>query len=193
MMETKIHLKGLSAKVTSEDLQNYFLRFGEVRQAYIVLDAEQKTTKCFGFVQFYDPEITKFVLEKNHFLYEKRIKCEKFVPKEKKFLKNDNFDSRNDNFDSRNDNFDSRNDNFDPRNDNFDPRNDNFDSLEAETGFLGQQIRSNEVRGKFDLGGSQNETVADRLLRLGGGDLGELSQRQNVGGDEERRTVDLDF
>jgi RNA recognition motif-containing protein len=89
MMETKIHLKGLSAKVTSEDLQSYFIRFGEVRQAYVVLDAEQKKTKCFGFVQFYDPEITTLVLEKNHFLYEKRIKCEKFVPKEQKFLKND--------------------------------------------------------------------------------------------------------
>ena len=85
MMETKIHLKGLSAKVTSEDLQKYFIQFGEIRQAYVVLDAPQKKTKCFGFVQFYDLEITKKVLETIHCQYGKKIKCERFVPKDKKF------------------------------------------------------------------------------------------------------------
>ena len=83
MMETKIHLKGLSAKVTSDDLHSYFLKFGEVRQAYVVMDPELKKTKCFGFVQFYDPIVTKKVLSKAHYLYGKKIKAERFVPKEK--------------------------------------------------------------------------------------------------------------
>jgi len=82
MIETKIHLKGLSSKVTSEDLTEYFIKFGEVRQAYIVTDASGKT-KCFGFVQFYNPEVTKVVLQQSHFLYGKKIKCEKFTPREK--------------------------------------------------------------------------------------------------------------
>ena len=82
MVETKIHLKGLSVKVTSEDLKEYFMPYGEVRQAYIVTDSG-KRTKCFGFVQFYNPEITKLVLEESHYLYGKKIKCEKFMPREK--------------------------------------------------------------------------------------------------------------
>lgn len=83
MKETKIHLKGLSSRVTSEDVQNHFCQFGEVRQAYVVLDSEDKTkSKCFGFVQYYDPEITKKVLEQSHYLYGKKVKCETFVPKD---------------------------------------------------------------------------------------------------------------
>lgn len=135
MMETKIHLKGLSAKVTSEDLQSYFIQFGEVRQAYVVLDAEQKKTKCFGFVQFYDPEITTLVLKKNHFLYEKRIKCEKFVPKEPKFLKNEP----------------------------------DFGVPLANPVLL-SQTHTPQTQSKFQFAGSQHETVADKLKRLGGFD-----------------------
>lgn len=83
MKQTKIHLKGLSSRVTSEDVQTYFSQFGEVRQAYVVLDSEDKTkSKCFGFVQYYNPEITTAVLEKPHFLYGKKVKCEHFVPKD---------------------------------------------------------------------------------------------------------------
>jgi len=82
-MQTKIHLKGLSTRVTSEDIQDYFVQFGEIRQAYVVLDGEDKTkSKCFGFVQFYDSKLTIKVLQETHHIFGKKIKCETFLPKE---------------------------------------------------------------------------------------------------------------
>lgn len=98
MIETKIHLKGLPVKVTSDDLQSYFLKFGEIRQAYVVFDSVAKKSKCFGFVQFYDPDITKEVLQKSHFFLGKKIKCERFVPKDKNCYSEFNGESKDDYF-----------------------------------------------------------------------------------------------
>ena len=64
-----------------------FKKFGETRQAYVVLNEESKT-RCFGFVQFYDAQVTTTVLEKSHVIDGKKIKCEKFTPRAKNTDKN---------------------------------------------------------------------------------------------------------
>ena len=94
MIETKIHLKGLPVKVTSDDLQAHFTKYGEIRQAYVVFDSKAKKSKCFGFVQFYDPNVTNVVLQRSHFLLGKKIKCESFIPKDKNVRGENNADNK---------------------------------------------------------------------------------------------------
>ena len=85
MKETKIHIKGQHADVTGSGLSNYFSQFGEVRQAYVVQDTENKKNKRnFGFIQFYDPKISQEVVEKTHIFNGRKAKLEKFQPKYKK-------------------------------------------------------------------------------------------------------------
>lgn len=95
MIDTKLHLKGLTCRITSEDLTNYFSQYGEVRQAYVVIDSDNKKSKCFGFVQFYDGSITNKVLAQQHYLFDKKIKCKRFLPKMMNRLGNQNSSHKN--------------------------------------------------------------------------------------------------
>lgn len=82
MKATKIHLKGLHPDTTSKDLEEHFSQYGELRQAYVVFDAENNS-KGFGFIQYYKPEIVSQVIEMSHTLQGKKIKCGQFIPKER--------------------------------------------------------------------------------------------------------------
>ena len=81
---TKLYIKGLTHQTTSQDLENHFKKWGQLRQAYVVMCTVTGASKCFGFVQYYDDNNTKNALgEKFHIINGRRIKVGEFIPKQK--------------------------------------------------------------------------------------------------------------
>jgi len=78
---------GLPWKTTSEDMKEYFQKFGEVTMAEVKRDYGSGKSRGFGFVHFKDPEVEKTVLAQVHKIQgrtcEVRLpRCkEEFMPK----------------------------------------------------------------------------------------------------------------
>lgn len=78
----KIYVKNLEDLVDTKSLRDYFSQFGKVTHAYVIYDQFTKKTKNFGFVQFIDNDIVSKVLNiKDHTIFNKRIECEKYIPR----------------------------------------------------------------------------------------------------------------
>ena len=60
---TKIFVGGLSWQTSSEKLEEYFARFGEVVECNIMRDASTRRSRGFGFITFRDPASVSKVLE----------------------------------------------------------------------------------------------------------------------------------
>lgn len=78
----KIYVKQLDNKVDNTILRQYFSQFGELTHSYVIYDMLTKKTKNFGFIQYKDHEIVSKVLEiKDHIICNKKIECQKYVPR----------------------------------------------------------------------------------------------------------------
>lgn len=49
-----IFVAKLSSRITSEDLNELFVEYGEVSSAKVIMDRETGNSKCFGFVEMPD-------------------------------------------------------------------------------------------------------------------------------------------
>lgn len=78
----KIFIKNFNDCVDNQILKDYFSLFGEVKQAYVIYDQFTKKSKNFGFTEFYEDHSVKKVLNiENHFICEKRVECQKYIPR----------------------------------------------------------------------------------------------------------------
>jgi len=77
----KIFVGGLSQQTSSEDLRNYFTKFGEVKECFIKIDPVTNRGRGFGFVTFAEPEAIDRVMRGGpHLLDEKVVDCKLAVP-----------------------------------------------------------------------------------------------------------------
>jgi len=79
----KLFVGSLRKDVVSEDLRNYFTKFGEIADCEVVCWKETGESRGFGFVTFndYDP-VDKVMLYKPHFLNNNRMEVKKALSKE---------------------------------------------------------------------------------------------------------------
>jgi RNA recognition motif-containing protein len=61
--KAKLYVSGLRSEVNSEDLVNYFTKYGAVKHAYVILEPLNNSSKGFGFVYFNKPESAKLCLK----------------------------------------------------------------------------------------------------------------------------------
>jgi len=52
----KLFIGGLSQKTTEDTLIKYFSQFGALGSAYLIYDKNSNNSRCFGFVEYYNPE-----------------------------------------------------------------------------------------------------------------------------------------
>jgi len=65
-MSNKLYVGNLNYEVNSEDLREFFVPFGEIKEASVIIDRETGRSKGFGFVEFLsDESAEKVKLEAN--------------------------------------------------------------------------------------------------------------------------------
>jgi RNA recognition motif-containing protein len=65
-MSNKLYVGNLNYEVNSEDLKEFFIPFGEIKEASVIIDRETGRSKGFGFVEFLsDESAEKVKLEAN--------------------------------------------------------------------------------------------------------------------------------
>lgn len=73
----KLFIGGLPLEATNQDLEEYFSTYGEISNAYVILDPNSKISKRFGYVEFVDKSSADSVLmESEHFILERKITVE---------------------------------------------------------------------------------------------------------------------
>ncbi|WP_411023044.1 hypothetical protein, partial [Salmonella sp. s51228] len=79
----KIFVGGLSWDSTKETLSTYFKKYGDVLDAVIMVDAQSRQPRGFGFVTFKDPASVKAAVDDgNHFLDGKKIDPKEAINKD---------------------------------------------------------------------------------------------------------------
>ena len=63
-MGNKIFVGGLNWRTTEPDLKAAFSRYADVASVRIIIDRETGRSKCFGFLEFADPNSVPEVIEK---------------------------------------------------------------------------------------------------------------------------------
>jgi len=82
MMKTRVYVKNLTPSVKDSDLQLYFVKFGAVKKAFIIMDPHTKKSKLFGYVEFENETGKNLTLnQKVHTILGCRIMCEPYKPK----------------------------------------------------------------------------------------------------------------
>lgn len=56
---TNVYVKDLDPSVDSKGLENAFKKYGEITSCFVALDKETGKSKCFGFLNFTEPESAK--------------------------------------------------------------------------------------------------------------------------------------
>lgn len=85
----KMFIGGLSWQTTSEALQDYFGKFGEICECTIMKDPGTKRSRGFGFITFSDPvSVTKVLSGGPHQLDSKMIDPKIAVPRQQSNLSN---------------------------------------------------------------------------------------------------------
>lgn len=79
----KIFLSGIKDEIQTEDLQEYFSKFGEVKEVDIIVEKETGRKRGFAFITFndYDP-VDKVVLMRHHMIHGHRCDAKKALSKE---------------------------------------------------------------------------------------------------------------
>ena len=96
MMDTskKIFVGGLEPSVTEKDLFDFFSKFGEVKDASVLIDNNRNVSRGFGFVSFEDKNIVDELVKKNNFeLKGRKIDVKRAQPKSEQKTKNILFQS----------------------------------------------------------------------------------------------------
>lgn len=84
MMDSKkkIFVGGLDPSVTSKDLEDYFMKYGTVKEASVMYDSDRGVSRCFGFVTFEQKEtVDTLVKDQNFAIKGKAIEVKPAVPK----------------------------------------------------------------------------------------------------------------
>lgn len=76
MKQRKIFVRGLSNRITNEDLESHFSRFGELEIAYVVKHKKTGKSKGFGYLCFIERQHTEEVLRIGEFCIKgKMVNC----------------------------------------------------------------------------------------------------------------------
>ena len=79
LSQKKLFIGGLGPRTTSEDLQAYFSRFGEVHSAFVICQPHSHVSRRFGYVEFVDPAIADQVVSFENLIIDgQRIGCRRF-------------------------------------------------------------------------------------------------------------------
>lgn len=75
---------GLSLQTTKEDLMEYFGRWGEIVDAVVISDPnDKKRSRGFGFVTYADPaDVDRCLSERPHNVKGKEVEAKRAVPRE---------------------------------------------------------------------------------------------------------------
>eukprot|EP00271_Cylindrocystis_brebissonii_P020013 TRINITY_DN6428_c0_g1_i1.p1 TRINITY_DN6428_c0_g1~~TRINITY_DN6428_c0_g1_i1.p1 ORF type:complete len:415 (+),score=71.40 TRINITY_DN6428_c0_g1_i1:395-1639(+) len=79
----KIFVGGLSRETTTEDLTNYFGKYGTVADAVAMTDRTTGQPRGFGFVTFSDPATIDLVMAEKHTINEWAVEVKRSVPRER--------------------------------------------------------------------------------------------------------------
>jgi len=60
--KTKLFIGNLPVQVSSQDLYDHFVQYGEIREAVVIPDRFRVRSRCYGFVTFVEEAITKHVI-----------------------------------------------------------------------------------------------------------------------------------
>ncbi|VEL27978.1 unnamed protein product, partial [Protopolystoma xenopodis] len=83
MTVSKLFVGGLKKEVTSEDLNDCFIKYGSMRECEVVKFKESGESRGFGFVTFDDYDsVDKAILYKPHFIGASRVDVKKALSKE---------------------------------------------------------------------------------------------------------------
>lgn len=63
----KVFVGGLDPSVNSDDLNQYFSKFGPVREACVLFDNNRGASRCFGFVTFEQKETVELLVQHNNY------------------------------------------------------------------------------------------------------------------------------
>lgn len=83
--KSKIFVGGLDFKLTSDELKEHFMRFGEVSDAIILKDIYTGQSRGFGFVTFTEESVAQNLIKNNPVteISGRRVDIKKAEPKEK--------------------------------------------------------------------------------------------------------------
>lgn len=81
MSVAKFFIGGLAPQTTEDDLRRHFEQFGELVDVAVMKDAFG-IPRCFGFVQYSDPNGHACVPTDDHVICGKKVDCKAAVPKE---------------------------------------------------------------------------------------------------------------
>ncbi|VEL25148.1 unnamed protein product [Protopolystoma xenopodis] len=83
MTVSKLFVGGLKKEVTNEDLNDYFVKYGTIKECEVVKLKESGESRGFGFVTFDDYDaVDKAILYKPHFIGASRADVKKALSKE---------------------------------------------------------------------------------------------------------------
>ena len=83
--KSKIFVGGLDFKLTSEELKEHFMKFGEVHDAIILKDIYTGSSRGFGFVTFTNESVAQDLIKNNPVteINGRRVDIKKAEPKDK--------------------------------------------------------------------------------------------------------------
>lgn len=78
----KIFVGGLAQEVTDKDFSEYFGRFGNVKDAIVMLDRNTGSSRGFGFVTFDKEDSVERVLRTDHEIKGKYVEIKRAEPRD---------------------------------------------------------------------------------------------------------------
>jgi RNA-binding protein Musashi len=78
----KIFVGGLSSEVTEKEFGDYFSKFGNVKDAVVMVDRNTGSSRGFGFITFEKEETVDKVLNAEHEIKGKYVEIKRAEPRE---------------------------------------------------------------------------------------------------------------
>lgn len=75
---SKIFVRNLSKTTTSKELEDYFIKYGPVKHAYVIYEPDSHLSRCIGIVHYSNSTSTVSALKNEQIVPHKFFKIEKF-------------------------------------------------------------------------------------------------------------------